>query len=209
VCDYVHLNPVRGQAVEARAATGGVWLEQLAGILEKSAHTVGVVAGGSACWENGASDRTTRPGDDNWNKGWSSGGTGASQESADWKRLRRGWCWGAKEFREEMLELIGQKQGNQHYGEELKESDEQKAQRLLAEMLHKAGGEKRSCGADAGRCGESADGGAAACGDDDDLAVIAQRLAMGHWRTALNATRLIARQKRRNNERKNHSINHL
>src|SRR5256885_17248928 len=62
-----------------------------------------------------------------------------SRQSLDWKRLRRGWCWGPKGFREEMLELIGQKQGKQHYGEELKESDEHKAQRLLGEMLQKAG----------------------------------------------------------------------
>ena len=34
-----------------------------------------------------------------------------SQESADWKKLRRGWCWGSKGFREEMLELIAKKQG--------------------------------------------------------------------------------------------------
>jgi hypothetical protein len=53
-----------------------------------------------------------------------------SRQSSDWQRLRRGWCWGPKGFRETLLELIGQKRGRQHYGEELKESDQQKAQRL-------------------------------------------------------------------------------
>ena len=34
-----------------------------------------------------------------------------SRASGDWKRLRRGWYWGPQEFRQEMLEWIGQKQG--------------------------------------------------------------------------------------------------
>ena len=38
-----------------------------------------------------------------------------------------------------MLELIAEKQGPQHDGEELKESEEQKAQRLVGEMLREAG----------------------------------------------------------------------
>ncbi|HXT40406.1 MAG TPA: hypothetical protein VN887_10315 [Candidatus Angelobacter sp.] len=43
-------------------------------------------------------------------------------------------------FREELLELIGEKQGKQHHGEELRESDEQKAERLRGEMLIERGG---------------------------------------------------------------------
>ena len=52
-----------------------------------------------------------------------------SQESSEWKKVRWGWCWGPKGFRGEMLELVAAKKGQQHYGEELKESEEQKAQR--------------------------------------------------------------------------------
>jgi hypothetical protein len=44
-----------------------------------------------------------------------------SKQSSDWKRLRRGWYFGPKRFREELLELIGQKRGEQHCGEELRE----------------------------------------------------------------------------------------
>ena len=42
------------------------------------------------------------------------------------------------DFREELLERIEEKQGAQHCGEELRESDEQKARRLLTEMLANA-----------------------------------------------------------------------
>jgi hypothetical protein len=49
-----------------------------------------------------------------------------------------GWCWGPKDFREDLLEMIGPKQGPQPYGEELEASEEQKAQRLVTEMLRAA-----------------------------------------------------------------------
>src|SRR5690606_35490941 len=62
-----------------------------------------------------------------------------SKATEDWKKLRRGWCWVPKGFREELLEMIGEKQGGQHHGEELKDSDEQKAERLVRDMLQKTG----------------------------------------------------------------------
>ena len=53
-------------------------------------------------------------------------------------KAEAGWRWGAKGFREEMLELIAQRQGTQHDGEKLQESEKQKAQRLV-EILWEAG----------------------------------------------------------------------
>ena len=34
-----------------------------------------------------------------------------SKESGDWWQLRRGWCWGPKSFRENLLEQTGAKKG--------------------------------------------------------------------------------------------------
>jgi hypothetical protein len=104
--------------------------------------------------------------------------------------LRRGWCWGFKDFREELLEMIGQKQGLQHYGEELAQSDEPKAQRLLAERSRAAGwtevelkqrrkGDQRKARMAARLRAETS----------TTWQWIADRLAMGHWRTAANAVR--------------------
>jgi hypothetical protein len=53
---------------------------------------------------------------------------------------------GARSFREELLEQIGAKKGAQHYGEELRESDEQKAQRMVAGMLREAGWKESELG---------------------------------------------------------------
>ncbi len=40
-----------------------------------------------------------------------------SKEGLQWKPLRRRWCWGQKEFQEELLERIGAKKGAQQHGE--------------------------------------------------------------------------------------------
>jgi hypothetical protein len=59
-------------------------------------------------------------------------------EATDWRGLRRGWCRGWKEFRAEMLEWIGEKQGGQPHGEESRESEEQRAERLAGRILRAA-----------------------------------------------------------------------
>ena len=51
----------------------------------------------------------------------------------EFKPLRRGWCLGSKEFRAEMLRYIEAQKGKWHYGAELQESAETKAERLIAE----------------------------------------------------------------------------
>jgi hypothetical protein len=48
-----------------------------------------------------------------------------------------------------MLEWIGEKQGGQHHGEELRESEEQRAERLAGRILRASGwteSEKRQWG---------------------------------------------------------------
>jgi transposase len=89
-----------------------------------------------------------------------------------------------------LLELIGEKQGHQHHGEELKESDEQKAQRLIKELLRKAGwtpaelkrrkkGDRKKARMAARLRAET----------PMTWPWIATQLEMGHWRTASNAMR--------------------
>jgi hypothetical protein len=62
-------------------------------------------------------------------------------ECADWKELRLSWCWRLGTFREELLEKIAEQQRPAHHGRELREAEEQRAQRLVREMLKEA-----SCG---------------------------------------------------------------
>jgi len=201
VCDYVHLNPVRAKLLkpEQRLAEyrwsswpeylkrpGKRWpwlrVDRVLGEWQVAADT----ATGRRQLERTMEERK---------------GEEMRQEASEWKKLRRGWCWGPKGFREELLELIGEKRAQQHYGEELKESDEQKARRLLAEMLGKAGwpaGElshRRKADPQKARL-------AARLRAETPMtwSWIAKELEMGHWRTAANAVRLAVAAKRKSRD---------
>lgn len=53
----------------------------------------------------------------------------------EFKALERGWCLGSETFREEMLLYIEKQKGKWHYGEELRECMEAKAERIIREGL--------------------------------------------------------------------------
>jgi hypothetical protein len=114
----------------------------------------------------------------------------ASRENEDWKRLRRGWCWGAKGFREKLLEIVGERKGQQHYGEEVRESDQQKAERLVVEMMRRLGWTKKELKRLAKGDAHKAEMAARLRAETTvTWSWIAKRLEMGHWRTAVNATK--------------------
>lgn len=60
----------------------------------------------------------------------------------EWKPIWRGWCFGDDQFRRELLERVSAQAGRHHYGEELRESAELKAQRLVADELRQRGWEE-------------------------------------------------------------------
>jgi putative transposase len=62
--------------------------------------------------------------------------------TAQYRKIRRGWCYGEDAFRRELLLQASQQMGEHHYGEERKESAEDKASRLLAAGLKEAGWEE-------------------------------------------------------------------
>jgi len=51
--------------------------------------------------------------------------------------VRRGWALGSEEFPKELLARMDVPGGQSHYGPELRESDEEKARRLIAEEIAK------------------------------------------------------------------------
>ena len=56
-----------------------------------------------------------------------------------WKKVRRGWCLGDETFRQELLGQMAGKAGASHDGEEVRESAEAKAERIVAEELGRLG----------------------------------------------------------------------
>ena len=59
----------------------------------------------------------------------------AAEDAMDYKALRRGWFFGDKTLKEELLAAVNAQAGGWHYGEELRESAEAKAERILAKEL--------------------------------------------------------------------------
>jgi REP element-mobilizing transposase RayT len=57
----------------------------------------------------------------------------------EWQHLRRGWCLGDDAFRKELLVRMADQAGASHYGEELRESAEEKAQKIVAEEMKRIG----------------------------------------------------------------------
>ncbi|MGA2748773.1 MAG: transposase [Verrucomicrobiota bacterium] len=197
VCEYVHLNPVRAQLLQPDQPLKAFLWSSWPAYLQKPAQRpawlrvdrwLGEVGLGS---DTAASRRCLEAQLEGLRQ------AEAKKENPQWKRLRRAWYWGSVSFRQEMLEIIDRQRGPQHCGEELKESDEHRAQRLIAEML-------RDAGWNAADLEEQPKGQAKKARMAARLRAetsmtwpwIASHLSMGHWRTAYNATRTIIQAKK-------------
>jgi hypothetical protein len=61
----------------------------------------------------------------------------AAEDAQEFAPLERGWFVGSEEFRKELLAQMNS--GPEHYGPEIRESEEQKARRRIQEELKKLG----------------------------------------------------------------------
>ncbi len=62
----------------------------------------------------------------------------AAEDEREYKVVRRGWCLGDKQFRKELLAEMAGGVGAQHYGEERRESQVERAERIVLGELRKA-----------------------------------------------------------------------
>jgi hypothetical protein len=60
-------------------------------------------------------------------------------DGEDYKGPERGWCFGAEEFRQELLAQVHGRIGPNHYGQERRESVEEQARRIVAQTLSDLG----------------------------------------------------------------------
>lgn len=131
VCDYVHLNPARANLLALEQALRDYpWSrygEYLQGPGRRAAWLrvdrlwgeMGIPQDSAAGREQFATLMEER---------------GRQEEPGGWQSIRRGWCVGGEEFRQELLEQMSEPMGRQRYGgTERQEIDEAKAERLLAE----------------------------------------------------------------------------
>jgi hypothetical protein len=138
VCDYVHLNPVRAKLLphdmplrsyrwssfplflaESRQRTHQASWLRVDRLFGECGITQDTPVGRQ---EFEARLETRRLGE-------------VAERTEEFKAIRRGWCFGDESFRKESLARMEQRFGANHYGYELNEMAEEKANRIVAEEL--------------------------------------------------------------------------
>jgi REP element-mobilizing transposase RayT len=135
VCDYVHLNPVRARLLPAGAAIRDYrwssfvmiavtpsqrpdWLriDRLLG-----EHGIGLDSvAGRREFERRLEARR------------------AQESETEFQPVRRGWCFGDEQFRQDLLARVEDGAGQYHYGTEIREAAEAKASRIIDEELRRS-----------------------------------------------------------------------
>jgi REP element-mobilizing transposase RayT len=136
VCEYVHLNPVRAKWLAPEEPLRAYRWSSLPGYLEPPAKRpvwlrVDRVLGAMGIPKDSAPGRRQFERDMEERR--------QQDAPAEYGRIRRGWCLGEEAFRQELLAQVGERRGAEHYGAELAESAEAKAERLVQAGLNEVG----------------------------------------------------------------------
>ena len=136
VCDYVHLNPARAKLVRQeeslRTYRWSSWPEYLQSPGKRPGwlrverllgeyHLPKDSAAGRRRLEEALEQRR------------------GAEDGQEYKAIRRGWFLGDDALKKELLAQMSEKVGASHYGEELRESAEAKAERIVAEEMERLG----------------------------------------------------------------------
>jgi REP element-mobilizing transposase RayT len=136
VCDYVHLNPVRAKLLPPEAALESYRWSSYGDYLKAAGQRPswlrvdrllgekGIPKDSEAGRKQFASLMERRRGE---------------ESEADYEQIRRDWILGSDEFRQELLAAAGEHVGPSHYGAQRRETDEQRAERILREEMTKLG----------------------------------------------------------------------
>src|SRR5215472_9367760 len=128
VCDYVHLNPVRAKLLRREQKLGAYPWSSYREYLKRPSRRpdwlrVDRVLGEKGIFKESAAGRKEFERLMELRR-W-------EDEPEEWKRLRRGWYLGDKEFRQELIEAMGKRMGAEHYGHERHETAEGQAEGIL------------------------------------------------------------------------------
>jgi putative transposase len=127
--DYVHLNPVRAQLLPAEAPLRSYPWSSFPDYLKRASRRpswlrVGRLLGEHRIPKDSPAGR--RMFEQRMEELRRAGDTLEA-----WAPLRRGWCLGEEAFRKELLAQVSERRGAHHYGPELQEGEEEKAERLV------------------------------------------------------------------------------
>ena len=134
VCQYVHLNPARARLIkpeqQLRAYPWSSWSDYLRSPGKRPAWLrVDRVLGELGIPKDSAAGRQEL-------ERVMEGRRGAEAE-AGYKAIRRGWFFGEKALKKELLGQMSERLGPEHYGQERQESQREAAERVVAEELRR------------------------------------------------------------------------
>ena len=143
VCEYVHLNPARAKLLKPeqglREYRWSSWPEYLKGPGKRPAWLrVDRVSGEIGIATDSAAGRRELERRMEGRRG--------SEEGADYKAIRRGWFFGDKAFKRELLGQMSERLGSEHYGQERQETQAEKAERVVGEELRRRRWTERTLG---------------------------------------------------------------
>jgi REP element-mobilizing transposase RayT len=184
VCDYVHLNPARAKLLRPDQKLASYWWSSLCLYLQSSRKRPVWLRVGRLLGEHGI-PRDSKEGRREFGRRMELRRQ-AEDGAGLYQRVRRGWCFGDKAFRKELLAQMKEQIGEHHYGAERAETEQEQAEAIVGEGLKRLGWKEADL--EARRKGD---------GEKLKLAVrlrhettvtvkwIAERLRMGTW-THLN-----------------------
>lgn len=136
VCDYVHLNPVRAKLLAQEQPLSDYSWSSYPKYLQPPSNRpswlrVDRLLGELGIGRDDAAGR--------WRFAEAMEDRRRRDEPGEWQAVRRGWFLGGAELKAQLLEQMKRGVGQHHGGEAKGESDEQKAERIVAEELCKRG----------------------------------------------------------------------
>jgi putative transposase len=136
VCDYVHLNPARARLLKpARQLSDYPWSSYPAYLKPHGARPswlrVDRVLGEAGIPRDSPAGRRELARRMEVRR--------LEDDDELWKKIRRGWALGSEEFRDELLQAMEQRSSEYVGGEEIKESEQQKAERIIQGQMRLLG----------------------------------------------------------------------
>ena len=138
VCDYVHLNPARARLVSGKQKLSEFRWSSYPGYLKERSLRPSWLRVDRLLGEHGI-PKDSPAGRQHFERRMEL--RRATEDGEEFLPLERGWCVGSEAFRKELLAQM--KAGPEHYGEEIRQSGQQKAEGLLESELAKLGWTER------------------------------------------------------------------
>jgi REP element-mobilizing transposase RayT len=132
VCDYVHLNPARARILPAGASLENFVWSSYGQYLKTPSKRLPWLRVDRLLGECGIT-RDTAAGRREFSRQIEL--RCEQEQSADYREIRRGWCFGDEQFRKELLISGAELIGTNHYGSHRNETSEERAQRIVIEEL--------------------------------------------------------------------------